>query len=457
MDFDVIVTGWGKAGKSIAADLASSGKRVAVVERSASMYGGTCINVGCVPTKDLLVSAEARRECDDIDSYFAQSVAERDKLITALRTANYGMLEGKAAIFDGHATFTGPHTIQVSPVAGEPSEGGETIELTAPSIIINTGMEPFIPPVPGRDLPRVYDSTTIQHATPFPKRLVIIGAGFIGLEFATMFNSFGAEVSVIDQMDTFIPRVDRDVAAAVLDTLTSQGIRVDLGVTVKVIEEAGESLVVKTEQGDYPADGVLIAVGRKPATADLGLDAAGVETTDRGFVKVNERLETNVDGVYAVGDVNGGMQFTYISYDDYRILRSVLLNDGDRTLNNRPVVPWTTFIDPPLSVIGMSEAEARESGRNVLVAKADVAKIAVMPRPKIVGQTAGVMKFLVDADDNSILGATLYSIDSQELINLVAAVMRLGGKASDLRDGIWTHPSSTEAFNGVLKNLQPLD
>lgn len=456
MEFDVIVIGWGKAGKSIAADLAAAGKRVAMVERSASMYGGTCINVGCVPTKDLLVSAEQRRNSDDIDTFFAQSVADRDKLITALRAANYGMLDGKAALFDGHATFTGPHTITVSPVEGEPSEGGETVELTAPTIIINTGMEPFIPPIPGRDLPGVYDSTTIQHATPFPKRLVIIGAGFIGLEFATMFTNFGAEVTVIDQMDTFIPRVDRDVAEVVSDTLTSQGIRVDLGVSVTGIEETNDGLVVQTKQGDYATDGVLIAVGRKPATADLGLDAAGIETTDRGFVKVNERLQTNVDGVYAVGDVNGGMQFTYISYDDYRILRSELLNDGNRTLENRQIVPWTSFIEPPLSVIGMSEVEAKASGRNVLVAKADVAKIPVMPRPKIVGQTAGVMKFLIDADDDTILGASLYCIDSQELINLVAAVMRLDGKASDLRDGIWTHPSSTEAFNGVLKGVQPL-
>lgn len=456
MDFDVIVLGWGKAGKSIAADLAAAGQRVALVERSASMYGGTCINVGCIPTKDLLVSAEERRSSDDVEAFFAQSVADRDKLIDALRAANYGMLDGKVALFDGHAAFTGPHTIEVRPVEGEPSEGGEVVTLTAPKIIINTGMEPFIPPIPGRELPGVYDSTTIQHANPFPKRLVIIGAGFIGLEFATMFTNFGAEVTVIDQMDAFIPRVDRDVAEMVSETLTSQGIRVDLGVSVTGIEETGDGLVVKTKQGDYATDGVLIAVGRKPATADLGLDAAGIETTDRGFVKVNERLQTNVDGVYAAGDVNGGLQFTYISYDDYRILRSELLNDGNRTLENRQVVPWTSFIEPPLSVIGMSEEEARASGRKVLVAKADIAKIPVMPRPKIVGQTAGMMKFLVDADDERILGASLYCIDSQELINLVAAVMRLGGTARDLRDGIWTHPSSTEAFNGVLKGLQPL-
>lgn len=453
MDFDVIVIGWGQASKAIATDLVEAGRRVALVERSSSMYGGTCVNVGCIPTKDLLVSAEQRRSSDDIESYFAQSVAERDELINAMRSATYARLDGQATIIDGQATFTGPHTIRVSPVVGDPNAASESIELTAPTIILNTGMVPFIPPIPGHDLPGVYDSTTIQHADPFPKRLVIIGAGFIGLEFATMFMHFGAEVTVIDQMETFIPRVDRDVAEVVAETLTNQGIRVDLGVSVTGIEEASDGLVVRTKQGDYPADGVLIAVGRKPTTAELGLDAAGVETTDRGFVKVNKHLQTNVEGVYAAGDINGGPQFTYVSYDDYRILRSSLLGIGERTLENRPVVPWTTFIDPPLSVVGMSEAEAKASGRNVLVAKA---AIEGMPRLRILNESTGMMKFLIDGDTDEILGATLYNIDSQELINMVAAMMRVGGKASDLREGIWTHPSTTEAFNGVLYDPQPL-
>lgn len=454
MDFDVIVIGWGQASRAIATELVQAGQRVAIVERSSSMYGGTCINVGCIPTKDLLVSAEQRRSSDDIASYFSQSVAARDELIASMRSATRSRLDGQVAVFDGQATFTGPHTIRVSPVADESNEGAEVVELTAPKIIINTGMVPFIPPIPGRDLPGVYDSTTIQHADPFPKRLVIIGAGFIGLEFATMFRHFGAEVTVIDQMDTFIPRVDPDVADAVAETLTSQGIHIDLGIAVTAIETVDDGLVVRTQQGDYPADGVLIAVGRKPATEGLGLEEAGITTTDRGFIIVDKHLQTNVDGVYAAGDVNGGMQFTYVAYDDYRILRTSLLGLGNRTLENRPVVPWTTFIDPPLSVVGMSEAEAKASGRNVLVAKAE---IGGMPKPRIMDKPVGMMKFLIDADDDTILGATLYSIDSQELINMVAAIMRIGGKASDLRDGIWTHPSTAESFNAVLHDPQPLE
>lgn len=460
MKFDAIIIGWGKAGKTIAGDLAAAGKRVALIERSATMYGGTCINIGCVPTKDLLVSAEERRDSDDPAAFFAKSVEERDKLIGALRQANYAMLDGKVTLIDGHATFTGSHRVTVSggvDAQGHDRRDGEVLEVEGDTIIINTGTVPFIPPIPGRDLPGVYDSTTIQHADPFPKKLVIIGSGFIGLEFATMFNEFGAEVTVVDMADTFIPRVDRDIADSVAATLAAQGITINLGVGVDGIEQTETGLVVKTSTGDLPADGVLIAVGRKPATADLGLEAAGIATDGRGFITVNERLETNVEGVYAAGDVNGGPQFTYISYDDYRILRSSLLGDGDRTLANRAVVPWTTFINPPLSVVGMSEAEAKASGRTVLVARAEVAKIPVMPRPKILGNPAGMIKFLVDADTDAILGASLYCVDSQELINHIASIITLGGTAAHLRDGIWTHPSSTEAVNGVLKALQPLD
>lgn len=450
LKFDALIIGWGKGGKSLAGALAASGRQVALVERSAQMYGGTCINIGCVPTKDLITSAEHRRASDDPAAYFAKSVAERDTLIGKLRAANHSMLAGKVALLDGEARFTGPHEVQVR-------AGDDVIDLHAPLIVIGTDTVPAAPPIPGIDLPGVYDSTTIQHADPFPARLTVIGAGFIGLEFASMFANFGAEVTVIDQQQTFIGRADRDVAESVHNSLSAQGVRIDLGVNVREIRAEDGELVVQADGEQYRSGAVLVALGRRPETAELGVAAAGIATDARGFIQVNDHLETNVEGVYAVGDVNGGPQFTYISFDDFRIVKDHLLGAGKRSRADRQAVPWTTFIDPPLSVVGMSEADARASGRPVQIAVAKIAEIPVMPRPKIVGKPEGMMKFLVDAETDAILGASLHCIDSQELINMVAAVMRLGGTASDLRDGIWTHPSSTEGFNGVLGSLRPLE
>lgn len=452
MHFDILVLGWGKAGKSLAGDMVAAGKRVALVERSSSMYGGTCINIGCVPTKDLVVSAEERRASDDPAQYFAQSVEARDALIKKLRAANYGMLDGKAALFDGHASFVDEHTVRVTPVEGE----GEEVILTADTIIINIGAVSRHLSIPGADLSGVYDSTTIQHADPFPNRLVVIGSGFIGLEFASMFTDFGSQVTVVDPGEVFLPRVDRDVAGSVETSMTGRGVTFRLGTSVEAISYAEGALTVHTSAGELAADAVLVAVGRVPATRNLGLAEAGIETDERGFICVDEHCRTNVDHIFAVGDVNGGPQFTYVSYDDYRIVRDVLLGDAIRVRGDRVAVPWTTFVNPPLSVVGMSESEALASGAQVETVCVPVAQIAVMPRPKILGQTDGIMKFIVDAETEKVLGAALHCVDSQELINMVALLIRLGGTVSDLRDGIWTHPSSTEAFNGVLKGLKPL-
>lgn len=448
MGFDVLVIGWGKAGKTLAGKLAGAGKKVALVEKSSAMYGGTCINVACVPTKTLIVAAE-RRDGADPAEYFAESVAHRDALISKLREANYGMLDGKVALIDGRARFTGPHTVAVyAPEADDSAE--PELSLEAETIIINTGAFPARPPISGIELPHVYDSTTIQHADPFPERLTIIGGSFIGLEFATMFNEFGSRVTVVGPAPRLMPRVDEDVASSVRETMESQGVRFMLGARVEGIAEEGGELVVSAGSKRVAGDAVLVAVGRTPASADLGLDAAGIEVDERGFIAVDERLRTSVPGVYAAGDVNGGPQFTYISFDDHRIILDDLLGTGDRTRNDRVAVPWCAFLNPPLASVGMSEADARETGREVRIAKADIAKIPVMPRPKILGNPAGIAKFVVDASTDEILGATLHCVDAQELINTVALAMRLGATAADLRDGIWTHPSSSEVFNGVL-------
>lgn len=467
IELDVLVIGWGKAGKTLAAKLSAT-KKVGLVEQSSSMYGGTCINIACVPTKTLITSASKRGDADSAQ-YFEKSVEQRDALISKMRAKNYSMLDGKALLIDGRARFVSSHEVVVEPVESETkgdnssadrgsSDGGttgtaegETLTITAPTIIINTGAVPRIPDIPGTYLPHVYTSTTIQHADPFPRSLTIIGGGFIGLEFATMMNDFGSEVTVLDASDTFLPRLDRDVADKVKETMESQGIRFASEVKVDAILRSTSDLItVTTDKGDFTSDAVLLATGRVPATENLGLDAAGIETDERGYIVVDDHLRTNVEGVYAVGDVNGGPQFTYISFDDHRIVLDDLVGESKRVRSDRFAVPTATFIRPALSTVGMSEEEARAAGRNITVKKANIADIAVMPRPKIVDSPEGMAKFILDADTDEILGAVLYCVDSQELINTVALAMRVHAPASMLRDGIWTHPASTEVFNGVL-------
>lgn len=460
LDTDVLIIGWGKAGKTLAGKFARAGRGVVLVERSPQMYGGTCINVACVPTKDLVESAHQRRPDDDPQAYFRDSAQGRDGLIGKLNAANHKMLadvEG-VTLLDGTARFTGPREVAV-----DTADGTTTVRAT--TVVISTGTEPARPPIPGADGPRVHDSTSIQHVDPFPRRLVVVGGGFIGLEFADMFAHFGAEVTVLEGDDELTPMLDRDTADELRGALEDHGVTVHLGVTVQEIVDdggdggdAGTPVRVVTDAGEHPADAVLLATGRKPATADLGLDAAGVEVDERGYVVVDDQLRASAEGVYAVGDVSGGPQFTYTSYDDHRIVWDAEEGAGERRRSDRVAVPSTTFVRPPLSQVGMTHAEARESGRRVLLASKKVAEIAAMPRPKILGgsDTAGRISVLIDADTDEILGATLFCIDSQELVNMVALAIRLGATAADLRDGIWTHPSSTEAFNEVLASTTEL-
>lgn len=457
---DLLVIGWGKAGKTLAKRYAASGKQVALVERDPKMYGGSCINVACVPTKDLVVSAEARRLTDDPQAWFTQSVADRDALITKLNAANHAMLEGRATLIDGNARFTGPKEVTV-----ETSDGD--VVVTAEHVIIGTGTVPARPNLPGIDLPGVHDSTTIQHADPFPHRLAVVGGGFVGLEFANMFQLFGSDVTLLNSKPEFMGAAESIVSHTAHDVLTRRGVTIRNNARVAAIEQADDGLTVRLEgserdAGELHVDAVLVAVGRTPATADLGLAAAGVTTDDRGFITVDERLRTSAEGVFAVGDVNGGPQFTYISLDDNRIVWDQLTGNDDgtspssgRSTADRIAVPHTTFITPPLSTVGMSPSEAVASGHDVLYAAKPVAQIAAMPRPKIVGDADGVITFTVDAKTRQVLGATLFCIDSQELINLVALAMRSGTTADELMNGIWTHPSSTEALNEVLAELTP--
>ena len=441
---DVLVIGFGKAGKTIAMNRAEHGDRVILVEQSPKMYGGTCINIACVPTKTMLVDSERGVNYED-------SVQHRDSFIATLNKVNKQLADDSGVlVVDGHAQFTGSHSVLVT-------GGEEKLAITATTIIVNTGSVPVIPDIPGVDSSRVIDSTSAQHLDTTPDSLVIVGGGPIGMEFATMFAQFGTKVTILDRGEKFGTAFDEDIAAEVKADLEAKDITIINSADVTGLQDTDGGLTVRyfVDDNEYEIDAtnVLFAIGRTPATDGLDLDAAGIDTTARGAIAVDEHLRTNVEGIYAAGDVTGGPQFTYISYDDHRVIMSDLWGDGERVTTGR-LYPTTTFLNPPVSTIGMGEQDAKDNaasrGHAAEVRFKKIADIPIMPRPKIVGTPEGVAKFIIDVEDDQILGATLYCIDSQELINVVAVAMRHKISASALGDGIYTHPSSTEVFNALL-------
>lgn len=444
---DVLVIGWGKAGKTLAGALGRAGRSVTLVEQSADMIGGTCINIGCVPTKALVHQAETRRAQDDPATWFTHAVEARDTLIDKLNAANRAMLEDVDAVrvvVGGRASFTGPRRITVT-------AGGEKLDITAETVVVGTGAIPRPLEVRGADGPRVHDSTSIQHVRPFPGRLVIVGGGPVALEFASMFAGFGAQVTVLERGERILAREDADVAESVEQALADAGVSIRTGTEASGFEDDGHAVTVLTRDGErIDAHAVLVAVGRVPATEGLGLDAAGIDTDGAGAIVVDDHLRTSAEGVFAVGDVNGGPQQTYISYDDHRIVLDQLTGDGARSRADRVAVPTTTFVSPPFARVGESEEALRAKGVPVAVYSKPVAKIAAMPRPKTLGETHGLIKFCVDPETDLVLGAALHTVDAQELVNLVALAMRAGVTATELKNGIWTHPSTTEALNEVL-------
>ncbi|WP_256840845.1 FAD-dependent oxidoreductase [Ornithinimicrobium cryptoxanthini] len=443
---EILVIGWGKAGKTLAGALGRAGKSVTLVEQSTDMVGGTCINIGCVPTKALVHQADVRREDDDPAAYFRGVVQSRDILIDKLNAANREMLESVdqvRLVVGGRAEFTGPKQVRVI-------GGADELDITADAVVINTGAVPRTLDVPGAGGPRVHDSTSIQHVDPFPARLAIVGAGPVALEFASMFAQFGSDVTLLEHGARILRSEDEDVADSVRQALEDQGVRILTQAQTTAIEDAADWVKLRTGVGDVTADAVLVAVGRLPATEGLGLGAAGVDVGQRGEVVVDDLLRTSAEGVWAVGDVNGGPQQTYVSLDDHRIVTSQLNGSGGRSRADRIAVPTTIFLTPPLGRVGLSEHESREAGKVFQVHVKAVGEIAAMPRPKTLGETHGLIKFVVDADTDEILGAALHTVDAQELVNLVALAMRTGTTAAQLRDGIWTHPSTTEALNEVL-------
>ncbi len=452
--FDVIIIGFGKGGKTLAAEFAKRGQKVAIIERSDKMYGGTCINIGCIPTKTLVHQAKMASALKDAtfeerSEFYRNAVSVKESVTSALRNKNYHNLADNpnVTVYTGIGSFVSADVVAVRTAT-------EKIRLTSKQIIINTGAETVIPPIEGvAGNPFVYTSTSIMELADLPRRLVIVGGGYIGLEFASMYASFGSQVTVLESYPELIVREDRDIAASVKETLEKKGIVFRMNAKVQSVNRVEDKAIVTfadsqtSEVFVLEADAVLLATGRRPNTKDLNLEVAGVEVDARGAIIVDEYLKTTQPNIRAVGDVKGGLQFTYISLDDYRIVREDLFGDKERRTGDRNPVSYSVFIDPPLSRIGLNEEEARRQNRDIIVKKLPVMAI---PRAKTLGETDGLLKAIIDKNTGKILGCVLFAPDSGEVINTVAVAMKTGQDYTFLRDFIFTHPSMSEALNDLF-------
>jgi len=439
-----LIIGFGKGGKSLAAFLGSRGEDVILVEKDPLMYGGTCINVGCIPSKDLIESAKLAPKGGDFiskEAYFLKSMDEKIAFIKKMNRKNYD----KAASFktvkvlDGTASFIGPHQVNV---------GEETYE--ADHIYINTGSSSFVPPIPGvKDNELVFLSDSMLSISYLPERLTIIGGGYIGLEFASMFSMFGSKVSILQAEADFMGREDRQAALQVEEDFRLHGIDIIKSVKIQEVKPDGTVLYeVNGSKVSLEGDAVLLATGRRPNTQELNLEKAGIALSPRGGVLVNDFCETNVPEVYALGDVTGGLQFTYLSFDDFRAIRDHILKKEEPYLRSkRGAVPYSVFINPSFSRVGLSEEEALAAGYEI---KTAVFMGRWIPKSLILNEYRGINKAVIDKKTGLILGATLYSVDSHEVINIIKMAIDLKLPYVYLRDMIFTHPTMSEALNDLF-------
>ena len=454
--YDAVIIGFGKGGKTLAGFLAGKGQNVALIEKSDKMYGGTCINVGCIPSKKLVNSTKVLKDkglssIEDKEKFYAESIENKNTLIGALRGKNYEMLASKEniTVYDGTGSFVSKNVVNVE-------NNGENVQIEGEKIFINTGSTTIIPNIKGvKESNYVYTSTSIMELKELPKKLTIVGAGYIGLEFASMYSEFGSEVTVIDMGDRLMPREDEEIAERVKAILEAKGIKFLLKSKIEEISDRNDKGYVKISgengESEVESDAILVAIGRKPNTEGLNLEAAGVKTDERGAVAVDETLKTTADNIWAMGDVKGGLQFTYISLDDFRIIRDNVYGNGSRTINDRNVIPYSVFINPPLSRVGMTEKEAVEKGYEVKTGRLEAMAI---PKGKIEGVTDGLLKTVVEAKTDKILGCTLLCNTSHEMINVVAAAIKAEQKYTFLKDMIFTHPTMSEALNDLFGSVK---
>ncbi|MDY2966148.1 MAG: FAD-dependent oxidoreductase [Megasphaera massiliensis] len=441
--YDVIVIGFGKAGKTLAGQLGKQGKKVALIEKDNGMYGGTCINVGCIPSKRLITEAATAPTSDFASkaAYYKKAVEGKRELTGALNKANYNkLIQAGVEVIDGMASFVDATHVEVKTKDG-------VLQLEGKQFVINTGATSVIPGIPGvKDSDKVYTSESMMDLDELPEKLTIVGGGYIGLEFAAMYANFGSKVTVVQDIDVFLPREDKDIADNIRSVLEAKGIEIVTGAKTTKIEGATLYYTVGDTDTVLEGDAILMATGRRPNTDGLEAQKAGIALSDRGAVVTDEHLRTNVPNIWAAGDVCGNLQFTYISLDDSRIIMSDMSGKGDRTTQNRGAFSYSVFIDPPFSRVGLSESEAKAKNIEYRVMNLPAAAI---PKAKVLRKPEGVLKALVGADDQ-ILGVQLFCAESHEMINLVKMAMDNNLKYQVLRDFIYTHPTMSESLNDLF-------
>ncbi len=455
--FDAIVIGTGQAGPSLSAKLAGEGMRVAVIERK--LFGGTCVNTGCIPTKTLIASARAaymvRRASDfgvEIDGKISvnmKKVKERKDDVAGRnndQTPEWMEKMDNLTVFKGHARFEDANTVSVNDA-----------RLQSSKIFINVGGRAAVPALPGiSDVPFLTNSS-MMGIDFLPEHLVIVGGSYIGLEFGQMYRRFGSEVTIVERGPRLIQREDEDISEAVKEILENEGVNIRLNAECIAMEKRGDKAVVKLDCEDdskeVAGSHLLLAVGRVPNTDDLGLDKAGVETDDHGYIVVDDQLRTNVEGIWALGDCNGRGAFTHTSYNDFEIVAANLLENDPRRVSDR-ITAYGLYIDPPLGRAGMTEAQVRESGRKALIAKRSMQRVG---RAKERGETQGFMKVLVDAETERILGAAVLGIGGDEIIHSLLDVMYADAPYTVIQRAVHIHPTVTELIPTMLADLQPFE
>jgi len=424
--YDLIVLGFGKAGKTLAAKFGSMGKSVAMIEENPLMYGGTCINIACIPTKTMIIAASKGLS-------YEQVLNQREVVTSRLRNKNFGMLDTNehVDVYTGHGEFISNKEIAVTAGEDKIVLCGETIKPNIDGIDTATGF---------------YNSTEIQQLSSQPSTLGVIGAGPIGLEFASLYAKLGTKVTVFNIESGILKREEPIVQELANEYLTEQGITILNDVTLNSVSNDGNKPVITADGQNYTFDAVLYATGRRPNTTNIGLENTDITTNERGAIVVNDTCESSVPGVYAVGDVNGGPQFTYISLDDFRIVFGALTGNGQYTLKDRKNIPYTTFLTPPLARVGLTEEDAINKGYTV---KTKEMLVATMPRAHVNDYLKGAFKIVVDAETNLILGATLYSQSAEELINLIKMAMDNNIPYTYFKNQIFTHPTMAENLNDL--------
>ena len=456
-DYDAIVIGTGQAGPSLALRLAGAGMKVAVAERN--LIGGTCVNTGCTPTKALVASAyaahTARRAAEygivlggEIAVDMKQVKARKDAIVAQSRDGLTAALQSAAnlTLYRGHARFVAPREVEI---------GGE--RLRAERIFINVGGRALVPGMPGLDQVAYLTNSSMMMVDFLPRHLVVIGGSYIGLEFGQMYRRFGSEVTVVEMAPRLVAREDEDVSAAIKEIVEREGVNVRLNAECISLSKRGNDIVAAVDCTDgapeVAGSHLLLAVGRRPNTDDLGLDRAGVNRDERGYIIVDDELQTNVPGIWALGDCNGRGAFTHTSYNDFEIVAANLLDRDPRRVSDR-VTAYALYTDPPLARVGMALAEARNSGRRVLVGERPMARVA---RAIEKGETQGFMRILVDGDSKQILGASLLGTGCDEAVHAILDLIYAKAPYTIMQRAVHIHPTVSELLPTILGSLQPLN